>query len=101
MKTKMFSVFDVKATAYGTPFFMPTIGMAIRAFTDVAADPQTQINKHPEDYVLYELGEFDDCDGSVAMNIPPKSFGAASNYAVVKPELSLNGVEILNAKGGN
>lgn len=29
---------------------------AIRIFNDVASDPQSWVHKHPEDYILVELG---------------------------------------------
>lgn len=63
MITKMFSVFDSKAACYGTPFFMQREQMAIRSFSDVVnekGNPNNMYAKHPEDFSLVLVGEFDD-----------------------------------------
>lgn len=59
MQLHIFSVFDEKAEAYITPFFLPTIAMALRTFTDCAIDPEHQFGRHPADYTLYHVGTFD------------------------------------------
>lgn len=63
MISQVFSIYDTKAEAYAPPFFMARPELALRAFRDLAADVQSQVNKHPEDYVLYLIGEFDDATG--------------------------------------
>lgn len=65
MKLKIFSIFDTKAEAFNTPFFFSFPGQATRAFEDLVNDPQSQISKHPEDYSLFELGEFDSTTGVI------------------------------------
>lgn len=59
------SVKDRAANVFNRPFFVPHRNVAIRDFTDevnrVAAD--NQLNKHPDDFDLYLLGEFDDTVG--------------------------------------
>ena len=59
------SVKDRAADVFNRPFFVPHRNVAIRDFTDevnrVAAD--NQLNKHPDDFDLYLLGEFDDNKG--------------------------------------
>lgn len=61
------SVFDKAAAAYSRPFFVPTLGMAIRSFSDEAnrADEDNPMYKHPSDYELYHLGSFDDASGTL------------------------------------
>lgn len=63
MKTKIFTVFDDKAKGYLQPFFLPEMGMAVRAFGDCVNDPEHNFGRHPEDYVLFCAGEFDDRTG--------------------------------------
>lgn len=65
MKNKIYSIFDEKAVIFNTPFFAMNDALAVRSFQDLAADPSTTIYKHPEDYKLYELGEFCDFKGTV------------------------------------
>lgn len=60
MLHKVFTIYDVKAQAYSMPFFQPTIGLAVRGFTDAANDRKSAVGRHPADYVLFEIGSFDD-----------------------------------------
>lgn len=66
MKLNIFSVFDTKAQAYGTPYFCVHIGQAIRSFSDLVQDPQSTVKRHPEDYSLYRIGEMDTISGKVS-----------------------------------
>lgn len=63
MKLRVFSVFDRKAVAYLPIFQSPETGMASRSFSDAVTNPESPFNKHPEDYILYEIGCFDDSKG--------------------------------------
>lgn len=65
MKLGVFSVFDDKAAVYTQPFYFPVKGQAIRMFSDAAEDDKFPFKKHPEDYSLYQLGEFDDVSGKL------------------------------------
>lgn len=67
MKTIGFSIFDSKAEVYGPPFFAPAIGLAVRHFGDLCRDPNSALSKHPGDYRLFRIGEFDDSTGVVGM----------------------------------
>lgn len=69
---KMFAIRDVKAEGYNTPFFQPTFGLAERAFKDACQDEKTTLAKHPEDYSLYYLGEFDQTSGLMKVEETPK-----------------------------
>lgn len=80
MILKAFGILDVKADAYRPPFFMPTLGQATRAFADAANDPQTDISKHPEDYKLVCVGEFDDGSGVLKAYPDFQSLGFAAEY---------------------
>lgn len=58
-----YSVYDRKALSYYAPFFAVADGAALRSFMDLANDPQTNVGRHPGDYVLYRVGGFDDSSG--------------------------------------
>lgn len=65
MKMIIVSVYDSKVSAYMKPFFVPAVGAGIRAFSDeVNRGGDSELSKHPEDYALYRLGEFDDQVGA-------------------------------------
>lgn len=85
MKTRMFAIYDVKAQMYNAPFFMPSVGMAIRAFSDLVNDAQSMVAKHPEDYQLFEVGGFDDNSGEASSVTPVKFISSAVECVVRKP----------------
>lgn len=62
MRLKACSVYDKKAEAYMRPFFVPTTGMAQRTFSDEVnrKSEDNMMYSHPEDYVLYYVGEWDE-----------------------------------------
>lgn len=71
MKTRVFAIRDEKAEAFMAPFVMPAVGLALRAFSDLVNDAGSSVGKHPSDYQLYQIGEFDDSSGLlVASNTP-------------------------------
>ena len=74
MKMVICSIRDSAADAYGRPFFLPSVGVAIRSFTDEVNRPSedNQIYQHPEDFDLFELGEFDDTTGRFVLLDTPK-----------------------------
>lgn len=61
---KVFSIYDEKSKAFLRPFLLSEVGQAIRAIHDCLTDPQHDFAKHPSDYTLFQLGEFDDSTGS-------------------------------------
>lgn len=78
---KVFGIMDVRAGVYSTPFFMRATGEAIRAFKNVADDPQTTIARNPGDFRLDCLGTFDEETGTFAAD-GKASLGFASEYRV-------------------
>lgn len=90
MKLKMFCVYDSKAEAFMQPFFMNSTGEAVRSWQDVVNDPKTQFNKHPADFTLFELGEYDDSSGSIAMHNAKIPLGTALEHKIEQniPKLS-------------
>lgn len=59
MKLQILSVFDRKMNAYGDPFPAHTVAAAIRGFTDAVNDPKSPMHRHPEDYDLFHIAEYD------------------------------------------
>jgi len=66
MRYKIFSVRDRAIDAFGQPFYAASVGGAIRGFSDEInrAHENNQLHKHPDDFDLYQLGEFDDATGT-------------------------------------
>ncbi len=74
MKVKMFAVHDTKAAAYLQPWFQTTDALAIRNFADCINDKNHNFGRHPEDYNLFLIGEFNDQDAMLETHAP-KSLG--------------------------
>lgn len=68
----MIAVRDVKSEAYGRPFFVNSVGVAIRSFDDEVNRPheENMMYNHPGDFSLYEIGTFDDQTGEVKSMTP-------------------------------
>lgn len=65
MLVNLYCVYDAKAAYYLPVFAMRTHGEAMRAMAQAANDPSSQVGAHPEDYILYHVGTFDDQAGAV------------------------------------
>jgi hypothetical protein len=73
MKMIVCSIKDRAADAFGRPFYVPAVGVAIRSFQDEvnrAAD-DSQIYQHPDDFDLFDLGVFDDSNGMFQLHDQP------------------------------
>lgn len=65
MILQIFAIRDRQLNAYMQPFFAPTAGAATRSFRDIVNEQGHALNKHPEDYELWHLGEYDDNNGHI------------------------------------
>lgn len=70
MQLKAYSIYDRKALVYHPPFFAHTDGAAVRNLSDLANDLNTQIGRHPDDFVLYCIGVYDDQKGELQPVVP-------------------------------
>jgi len=80
MNHQLFSVYDTKAEVYTPPFFVPTLGIATRAFSDCVNSADHQFGKHPQDYTLFKLGTFDDNTAHLELLPAPQSIGNGLEY---------------------
>jgi len=80
MKVTIYSIYDSKASAYAPPFFLLRDQQAIRAFSDTAKDPSTQLNRHPADFTLHKIGLFDDQSGKIEPCKQPEFLAAATEF---------------------
>lgn len=65
MILRAYSIFDRKSLQYYPPYWASTDGAAARTLADAAADPNSSIGRHPMDYVLFHVGEYDDQKGTL------------------------------------
>ena len=67
MKLVVYAVKDSAVQSYAQPMFFPTVPAAVRAFSDAvnSQDPNSQLCKHPEDFALYKVGDYDTVTGVI------------------------------------
>ena len=65
LNLRCYTVWDAAASAYITPFFLPTDAMALRVFKDSANDPSHMFCRHPQDYDLFRIGDFNPNTGKI------------------------------------
>lgn len=80
MKIQIFSIYDSKAKVFSQAFFSPNIAVALRSFSVAVNDRETQLFKHPEDFSVFHIGEFDDDTGLLVPLLPVVSLGLAANF---------------------
>lgn len=86
-KTQVLAVRDTKTDAFGRPFFSPSVGSAIRSFSDhINSKEDSEMVKHPEDFNLYHLAEFDDETGEFLCLPRPKQVAIAADLKIKPAE---------------
>jgi hypothetical protein len=83
MQFFIFGVRDLAAQAFMPPSFAHNTGQVVREFRDIVNDANHAFNKHPDDYELYELGVFDDSNGSFTLHPEPKLLVQGKHCLVV------------------
>lgn len=77
------SLYDKKASEYHPPYPFENLISALRAYMGAfGKNPEANIVKYPEDFDLYQVGEFDGVTGQVTPMLPPQyleSMQALSN----------------------
>ena len=80
MKVQIISVYDSKTKVFGQPQYFINIPTALRSWGDTVNNPQDTTYKHPEDFTLFHLGEYDDENGTFTNLTTPQSLGSALQY---------------------
>ena len=73
MKKVYYAVYDRKAEMFSQPFLEVKDGTAVRAVQDLVINQKDHaFAKHPSDFSLHRLGEFDDATGVITGNEKPQ-----------------------------
>lgn len=89
MTLKVFAILDTKSNAFNTPFFMRSTGEAVRAFADLANDPSSMLYKHPDDFRLFHIADFDQELAHFEAPAKPTPLGSAAEFKKPDPQLRL------------
>lgn len=60
---KAFTILDTKTGIYNAPFFVHLAAHAIRAICDLCNAGDSTPARYPHDFMLFEIGEYDDNTG--------------------------------------
>lgn len=77
---KVFAVRDSKIDAFLSPFFMKTTGEALRGWQDVVNNSETAFCRHPNDFCLFQIAEYDELKGTFTNLTSPISLGLAVEF---------------------
>ena len=66
----IYAIHDSAIKAYLNPLMVRAEGEAVRAFQQAVNDQTTQIAQHPEHFMLFELGTFDERRGEYKTHEP-------------------------------
>lgn len=59
------SVRDVVSKSYDHPRCFRTVGEAVRAFEQTCKDPKSSFAQNPSDYMMEQIGSFDELSGHI------------------------------------
>jgi len=64
-----FTIYDIAVGAYLPPFFLPTVNVALRTFSQCINDQNHAFAQKPSDYTLFHIGKFDATTGQLSDHI--------------------------------
>lgn len=81
-KHKVFCFKDAKSETYGPPFTDENRGTCIRKITEELMRGQAIWAKHPQDFTLFEIGEYDVFQGVVQMYETKNAVGLVQDFKI-------------------
>lgn len=86
MKAFVYSVYDTKMEVFAPPFLAQNDAVAQRVFGDMGQSNDFPYRRHPKDYCLFLVGEWDDHSGAI-VGVKPKSLGLLPSGSEAGAEL--------------
>lgn len=80
------SVFDSAVGVYFQPFFARSRREALRSFVDAATQSGHTFNKHPGDFSLFVLAEWNEESGRFENKAAPECLGTALEHIAREPD---------------
>lgn len=81
MKLAMMALFDTKAKAFMIPQFYANPAICIRAVRNAVNDPVAGfLYRNPEDFIIFQLGTWDDATGAVELLPQPENHGMCASF---------------------
>jgi len=77
---KIYSIYDNKIASFGVPFFCPLREVAYRHMRRAVANPALDVSQFPSDFVLFEMGEYNDATGEFNAEVSPINLGPLTQF---------------------
>lgn len=78
---KLFVMKDEKSASWGAPITFPTRGMFVRDFIqENLARGESVYAKHPQDFAVYEVGEYDPFTGEIHLHENKHCLGLVQDF---------------------
>lgn len=77
---KVFLLKDDKSTSYGPPATAPTRGMFLRDIQEGLQEGKAVWARHPQDFSLFEIGEFDPRSGTIHLYESKNCLGLVQDF---------------------
>lgn len=90
MKLLALSIYDSAVGCYQQPFYARSRGEAVRLFSDACQDKSSPFGKHPHDFTLMQVGEFDDQSGALNQTTHSKIISALECLPTGTDEIPFN-----------
>lgn len=78
-----YSFLDMKTGHFSPPFFVAHDGQAVRAALELGQDLNTTVGRHPHDFSLVKLGEWNDQSGEF-LNTGNHGMGVVASFLPVR-----------------
>lgn len=72
MKKMMYAIKDQKSMVFDPPILCHNRGDAVRMFSTVFDNQKSMMARFPNDYMIFELGEYDDNTGVITVHEIPQ-----------------------------
>lgn len=76
------AIYDTKAKAHLTPFFVPNTAVAVRAFAGAVNAPRgsSPVADNPADFILFHFGTWNDENGTFSLLSAPDNLGLGAQF---------------------
>lgn len=86
MKSTVAAIFDSKVKIFTQPYLFVNKGAALRTWQEAANDPQSPYCKHPEDFTMFIVGEYNDETGILTHLTAFESLGNALQFKNIQQQ---------------
>lgn len=80
MKHRVFVFKDSKSESYGYPITAQTRGMFLRDIQEECKRGQAIFARHPQDFAIFEIGEYDPHAGHITLYASKNCLGLVSDF---------------------